>query len=123
MQTRQTLRTIDQSQVGRSFKDSRQARVTSAGGKYRQARVTSAGGEYLALYELMPGIQSAYRRRHSTEAAILKVISDELMAAADDGQMTLLGLLDLSAAFDTVDYTISIACLRNAVEIQGLTIN
>ena len=43
--------------------------------------------------------QSAYRRSHSTETALLKVTSDALIAA-DQGKLTLLGMLDLSAAFD-----------------------
>ena len=56
---------------------------------------------------LMPELQSAYRRGHSTETAILKVVTDFLLAA-DRGEVTLLGLLDLSAAFDTVDHDILI---------------
>ena len=67
----------------------------------------------------MPGIQSAYRRGQSTETAMLKVISDVLLAA-DSEQMTLLGLLDLSAAFDTVDHNILISRLHHAFGIQGL---
>ena len=55
------------------------------------------------LHRLMLGPQSAYRRGHSTETAMLNVISDVLLAA-DSGQVTLLGLLDVSAAFDKVDH-------------------
>ena len=51
----------------------------------------------------MPEQQSAYRRCHSTETAMLKVLSDAYVAA-DAGYVTLLSLLDLSSAFDTVDH-------------------
>jgi len=61
--------------------------------------------EYLEANELMPRWQSAYRRHHSTETALLKVLSDAL-TAADNQKVTLLALLDLSAAFDCVDHDI-----------------
>jgi len=51
------------------------------------------------------GHQSAYRKRHSTETTMLRVWSDVLMSA-DAREVTLLGLLDLSAAFDCVDHAI-----------------
>ena len=50
-------------------------------------------------------VQSAYRKHHSTETAVLKVLSD-IYSATDAGKVTLMGLLDLSAAFDTVDHCI-----------------
>jgi len=51
---------------------------------------------------MMPRLQSAYRRHHSTETALVKVLSD-IYAGVDEQPVTLLGLLDLSAAFDCVD--------------------
>ena len=57
---------------------------------------------HLSEGDLMPPVQSAYRQGHSTETALLKVIGD-IIDAADNRQVTLLGLLDMSAAFDTVD--------------------
>jgi hypothetical protein len=50
--------------------------------------------EYLQMNDLMPQLQSAYRRHHSTETALLRIISDWL-AAVDHQQVSLLGLLDL----------------------------
>ena len=50
-------------------------------------------------------IQNAYRRFQYTESAQLKVYSYILMAM-DRGHLTLLGLLDLSDAFDTEDHSI-----------------
>jgi len=58
--------------------------------------------DYLAEHHLLPRCQSAYRRFHGTETAMLRVLSDAL-TAADARQITLLGLLNMSAAFDCVD--------------------
>ena len=55
---------------------------------------------------MMPRLQSAYRRHHSTESALVKVLSD-IYAGVNEQQVTLLGLLDLSAAFDCNMSTIS----------------
>src|SRR6218665_89203 len=57
--------------------------------------------DYLSSAGLLPVHQSAYRKFHSTETALLKVVTD-LNEAIDAGDQALLGLLDLLAAFDTV---------------------
>ena len=60
---------------------------------------------HLDAANLLPECQSAYRKSHSTETALLKVTSDTIMAA-NAGMVTILGFLDLSAAFDCVDHPI-----------------
>ena len=47
-------------------------------------------------------LQSAYRKHHSTESALLKVHND--IISMDKGEVTALTLLDLSAAFDIIDH-------------------
>ena len=61
--------------------------------------------DHLNTNELWPRFQSAYRACHSTETTLLRVLND-LLSAIDDGQVSLLTLLDLSAAFDTIDHDI-----------------
>jgi len=73
---------------------------------------------YLEQHDLLPCLQSAYRRFHSTETSILKLECDALLAA-NLGSVTLLGLLDLSAAFDTVDDHILINRLQSTFRIHG----
>ena len=65
---------------------------------------------------------TAINKGFGTETAVLKVVSDVLQAA-DRGQVTLLGMLDLSAAFDTVDHEILIDRLRQSFGIRGLVLS
>jgi len=60
---------------------------------------------YLDEHGLMLQLQSADRRHHSTETALLKVMSD-VYASIDRQQVTLLALLNLSTAFDCLDHNV-----------------
>ena len=66
--------------------------------------------EYLSANNLLPCFLSVYRKKHSTETAMLRVVSDTVMAA--DEREVILGMLDLSAAFDSVDHIILLQRLR-----------
>ena len=61
------------------------------------------------LYE---PFQSAYRKYHGTETALLRVKND-ILRAIDSKHGVFLVLLDLSAAFDTIDHDILLTRLRN----------
>ena len=68
--------------------------------------------KYLTDNSLMEQFQSPHKPSHITESAVLKV-QDEILQAVDNDQCGILLLLDLSAAFDTVDHRILIARLTD----------
>ena len=61
--------------------------------------------------------QSAYKAGHSTETALL-YIKNEVHLSLSRGETTLV-LLDLSAAFDTIDHSTLLSCLRNWFGVGG----
>jgi hypothetical protein len=76
---------------------------------------------YLRSNDLLPSCQSACRPFHSTETAVLRVLSD-ILKAVDSGDVAALVLLDLSAAFDTVDHDILLRRLKTLYGINGTAI-
>ena len=62
--------------------------------------------------------QSAYKVGHSTESALLRVHND-VLRALDDGKCVMLVLLNLSAAFATVDHGILLSRRSQCIGIQG----
>ena len=62
--------------------------------------------------------QSAYKKHHSTEMAFIKV-QDDILRAIDNNCCVILLLLDLSAAFDTVDHCILLDRLSDRFGITG----
>ena len=73
---------------------------------------------YLDTSNLLPPLQSEFRPRHSTETAVLHVLSD-ILEAVDRGDVAVLALLDLAAAFDTVDHNIVIRRLQKTHGSNG----
>ena len=83
--------------------------------------------ERLVLSRIMPHVenspnfnrfQSAYRRGYSTESAILRMLND-VYCAADRKRRSMIVLLDLSAAFDTIDIDTLLRRLEHTFGITG----
>ena len=74
--------------------------------------------EYMQENNLQEALQSAYKRLHSTETALLKV-QDHILRNLDQGKGVVLLLLDLSAAFDTVDHGLLLKTLETNLGIKG----
>ena len=67
---------------------------------------------------LLPSHQSGYRAYHSTETALLSLLSD-IYSAVDRSQLTLLALFDVSSAFDMVDHEILLQRLETSCGLKG----
>jgi hypothetical protein len=84
--------------------------------------VTKQITEHMSMYNLGEQFQSAYTANSSTETALLKVKSD-MLSAVDRQEVVFLVLLDLSAAFDTVDHSVLLNRLYQKIGICGGALN
>ena len=74
--------------------------------------------KYMTVNNLHDHFQSAYKAYHSTETALLKVQNDVLRTLDKQG-VTVLVLLDLSAAFDTIDHSVLLSRIQSLLGISG----
>ena len=72
---------------------------------------------HLELNNLQVKLQSAYRRAHSTETALLRILND-LLRMLGKGNNAILVLLDLSAAFDTIDHSLLLTRLHAEIGLS-----
>ncbi len=77
--------------------------------------------DFLCGNNILDIFQSGFRTKHSTESALLKVTNDILLSI-DSGKSVALMMLDLTAAFDTLDHAILIKRLRDYVGIKGVAL-
>jgi hypothetical protein len=77
---------------------------------------------YLDDNNLQEKFQSAYRPGHSCETALLRIVND-LFQIVDKGNTAILVLLDLSAAFDTIDHKLLLERLTSEFGITGRAID
>ena len=65
-------------------------------------------------YNLVPEYQSAYRKKHSCETSLVKLVNDTLWNM-ENQLVTAIVILDLSAAFDTVDHDLLLEVLGKKI--------
>lgn len=84
--------------------------------------VSSRLTEHLSSHGMDDVFQSGFKPLHSTETALLRV-TDDLRRAAGRGCVSFLVLLDLTAAFDTVDHAVLIERLSTCVGLSGTALS
>jgi hypothetical protein len=104
------------------FKNYRPVSNLSFLSKVTEKAVSNQTSQHTAANKLEAKYQSAYKSHHSTETALIRVQNDILMAA-DDQKVGLLILLDLSAAFDTIDHDIMLSNLHDIYGIEGAALD
>ena len=90
-------------------------------GKLIEKVVLRRLSKHMSDHDLGEPLQSAYRPKHSPETALMKVqhdISDQL----DKGRSVALVLLDLSAAFDTINSAGVINTLEHHIGVKGVAL-
>lgn len=73
---------------------------------------------YFDANDLLPSCQSGFRKNHSTETLLIRLLSD-LYDAIDVGHISLLALFDVSSAYDCVDHHILLQCLSISFGLIG----
>jgi hypothetical protein len=77
--------------------------------------------DHVKLSTNLNPFQSAYRKHHSTETALLKIVND-IYTSIDGKKIAVLVSLDLSAAFDTLDHSTLLTRLEETFGISGFAL-
>ena len=78
--------------------------------------------EHMETHSLHDPMQSAYKKAHSTETALVR-ISNDILQATDNNKCVVLASLDLSAAFDTVDHSTFVFQLKNLYGVSDISLH
>ncbi len=76
---------------------------------------------HLEKHDLQEEYQSAYKANHSVETALVSVQND-ILRAMDSQHVVVLVMLDLSAAFDTVNHEVLLERLSENIGILGIAL-
>ena len=90
--------------------------------KLTERNVKNRLTQHLSSNNLLNQFQSAYTKHHSTESTLLAV-HDHIIKAMSQQRVTALCLLDLSAAFDTIDHSIILHRLSTWFGFNGKVIS
>ncbi|XP_042341014.1 uncharacterized protein LOC121942011 [Plectropomus leopardus] len=77
---------------------------------------------FLEEHKILEIFQSGFKTLHSTESVLLRVFNDTFLAT-DSGDCVILVLLDLTAAFDTVDHEVLISRLKQWMGIRSVALD
>ena len=91
-------------------------------GKLIERIVKKRLDEHMTEQDLGSDFEHGYKEGHSTETLLLKAVNDLLMSC-DAGLPSVLMLLDLSAAFDTVDQNKLLQILKDEIGVEGTALN
>ena len=77
--------------------------------------------EHMTANSLHSKYQHGYKKFHGTETLLLKVV-DDVLIGFESNSATIVLLIDLSAAFDTVDINKLLDILENDIGIKGIAL-
>jgi hypothetical protein len=100
------------------FKNYRPISNLSFVGKLIERVVLSRLNNHLETNNLNMPLQSGYKKCHSTETLLIRIVNDLLIATCER-KATIVMLLDLSAAFDTVDHQMLLKILEKEIGLTG----
>lgn len=100
------------------FKNYRPVSLLSFVSKLTERVVHARITDHLTVNDLHNAAQYGYKKHHSCETLLLKLV-DDLLVAIDKRSGVVVLFLDLSAAFDTVDHGILLGVLQNKFHITG----
>ena len=89
--------------------------------KFIERAVSVRIDRFLFYHDLISPFQSAYRPYHSTETVLLRLCND-IAVARGNHLLTCVIMLDLSAAFDTVDHCILLDRLSSSFNFSGVVL-
>lgn len=105
------IRPIPKISCPTTVKDLRPISILPCASKILEKVVANQLKNYMERNEILPHKQSGFRKFHSTTTAMLHVV-DDILAAMDAGEGTLLVLLDFSRAFDCISVPLLLAKLH-----------
>nr|CAH7738136.1 unnamed protein product [Callosobruchus chinensis] len=102
---------LPKKQTVSSFSDIRPISILPVFSKLLEMVIESQITTYLNEYNLLPDHQSGFRAGFSCETALLN-ITDDIFRAVDQGQTTILVLLDYTKEFDKINHEMLISILH-----------
>ena len=100
------------------FKNFRPVSLLSFISKLTERVVHTRVNSYLSEHDLHVPSQFGYKRHHSCETFLLKLI-DDILVTVDRKLGVVVLIIDLSAAFDTVDHSVLLGILQSKFHITG----